>query len=168
MNTITLIAIFNQFRYSSNEFPNLRIRPQLSDRILEAVTLSIVVATWAYILYAYFNSPNRETSSHLLAYLAFGLPPLLLCAIAYLPIRFWVFPVRINAKNVVTQFFLVQRWFRVFNILASLLFLLIVVEGVGINFDIAEELIPLIAKAILILMLVTVIVYYIIASRYNK
>lgn len=151
--------------YSTKEYPNLRIKPTVVDRLLEAMTIVIVVAAWVCLLYVYFNSANRAMYCHLLTSMALGLPTFLLFGIAYLPIRFVNFPIRITANNVATQYFLAIRLLRVINVLITLLFLFFVMNKVSKDLDIAKDIIYLLSAIVTTFIPISLIVYYIFAFR---
>ena len=86
---------------------------------------------------------------------------------AYLPIRWIRFPVRITERNVAVQYFMAARIARILNVFLTLLFLTLVFNKVEMGYGIPQDLCNMITSAVVGLMILALIVYYILAFKYK-
>ena len=134
--------------YSGKNCPNVRFQPTVIDRILEGTALLIVLVTWISIYWLY---TQREGAL---------LPAVLMGGLAYLPVRFINFPIRVTERNAAVQYLFAIRLTRVMNIIL-LLVLLGSVWGLYYAFG------KLLLLVSFVLLGVAFIGYYILAFKYK-
>ena len=85
--------------YSGKNCPNVRFQPTVIDRILEGTALLIVLVTWISIYWLY---TQREGALLPAVWVMGGCSIfcfLLMGGLAYLPVRFINFPIRVTERN---------------------------------------------------------------------
>lgn len=146
--------------YSGKDAPEVRFRPMVIDRMLEAAALLVVLATWVGVYWLYVQTEGRLPSY---VWVMGGCSVccfLLVGAAAYLPVRFINFPVRVNERNVGIQYLLAVRLVRVMNILLCLVLL----RRSFVEFC---ELLNYVWVFSLLLLVPALLVYYVLAFRYK-
>ena len=154
--------------YSTKEFPNIRVYPTIIDRILEGVAVLLAIAAWVCAIWVYIHIEDKITANF--SFMAAGLGTLCLLLVgisAYLPIRWIRFPVRITERNVAVQYFMAARIARILNVFLTLLFLTLVFNKVEMGYGIPQDLCNMITSAVVGLMILALIVYYILAFKYK-
>ncbi len=160
--------MFNLGPYSTKEFPNIRVYPTIIDRILEGVAVLLAIAAWVCAIWVYIHIEDKITANF--SFMAAGLGTLCLLLVgisAYLPIRWIRFPVRITERNVAVQYFMAARIARILNVFLTLLFLTLVFNKVEMGYGIPQDLCNMITSAVVGLMILALIVYYILAFKYK-
>lgn len=146
--------------YSGKNAPEVRFRPMVIDRILEAAALLVVLATWVGIYWLYVQAEGRLSSYVWMMGGCSVFCFLLMWVAACLPVRFINFPVRVNERNIGIQYLLAVRLVRVMNIILCLLLLgELLVEFYGFP----KSLLVL----LLLLLMLVLLVYYVLAFKYK-
>ena len=146
--------------YSGKNCPNVRFQPTVLDRILEGTALLIVLVTWISIYWLY---TQREGALLPAVWVMGGCSIfcfLLMGGLAYLPVRFINFPIRVTERNAAVQYLFAIRLTRVMNIIL-LLVLLGSVWGLYYAFG------KLLLLVSFVLLGVAFIGYYILAFKYT-
>ena len=146
--------------YSGKNCPNVRFQPTVLDRILEGTALLIVRVTWISIYWLY---TQREGALLPAVWVMGGCSIfcfLLMGGLAYLPVRFINFPIRVTERNAAVQYLFAIRLTRVMNIIL-LLVLLGSVWGLYYAFG------KLLLLVSFVLLGVAFIGYYILAFKYK-
>lgn len=146
--------------YSGKNAPEVRFTPTVLDRILEAAALLVQFATWGGIYWLSVRTEEPLSSdvwmtggSSLFCFLLIGIS-------AYLPIRYFNFPVRVDARNVAVQYLLAVRLGRVLNVWVGLTFFLALFRE---YYEFAKVGLPL----SLLLLVPVLLGYYVLAFRYK-
>ena len=109
--------------YSGKNCPNVRFHPTVIDRILEGTALLVVLVTWVGIYWLY---TQREGALLSAVWVMGGCSIfcfLLMGGLAYLPVRFINFPIRVTERNAAVQYLFAIRLTRVMNIILLLVLL---------------------------------------------
>ncbi len=107
--------------YSGRNMPNIRLTPTMADRIMELLALLLLIGGWVFAFVTHVKG-GIEFSKDLWISLGINTFAFLLAAgIAYIPIRFVNFPVRVHEGNMVVQYRYATRFCRVLNIVIQLL-----------------------------------------------
>ena len=104
--------------YSGADYPDLRFLPSRLDHVLEGGVILLLLTAWASAFYFHFGpQPAGAEPSYVWAMAGSSLLTALLLGVsAYLPMRFYSFPVRLTDENVGMQCMLAVRLVRVLNI----------------------------------------------------
>ena len=144
--------------FSAHDCPDVHFRPAVVDWVVEGVALLLVVLGWVGVLWLYSTQGGQADGSLWVSAISSLFVFALMVTGARLPVRFIRFPVRVNARNVGQQYVCVVRLLRAFNVCICLLF------AVGPWTD--HHLWARIAcLAALVLMALSLAVYYIVALR---
>lgn len=146
--------------YSGKSAPEVRFSPTALDRILEVAALLAVLAVWGGVCWLSVRTEGRLSpdvwmtgGGALLCFLLVGMS-------AYLPVRHFNFPVRVDARNVAVQYLLAVRLVRVLNVWLCLTFFLALFRE-----HYAFARIGLLLS--LLLLVPVLLVYYLLAFRYK-
>ena len=146
--------------YSGSNCPNVRFRPALVDRLLEAVALALFLFLCGSVYWFYTHSGGTLPHDVWVVWGGAAFCLLLLGGCAYLPVRFVHFPVRVNERNVAVQYLLAVRLVRVVNVILNLTFL----AQVYMEYYRWAE--PLFGVTF-VLLIMALIGYYVLAFRYK-
>lgn len=170
-------------RFQDNKQERPRSRPELEpiDRILELISIVLLISFFAYLIHKYPNLPasipsHFNASGEVDTYSAKGtvwaLPAIalftyvLLTLISFIPHTF-NFTVKITPQNAIRQYTLALRMIRVLKVIISGLFLTISLGVVRVAMGQASGLGIWFMPVFLILIFVPIIIYFVMASRKN-
>lgn len=158
--------MINLGRYSGADLPNVRIQPRLLDWVMEAIS----VLVWISLLCITFL--YRQEISGMGGGKNFILPgistliTLLFLWSARAPIRYFNFPVRVTERNYVTQLILAVRFCRVVSIQLNITFLLRFLADCVVQDEVVKRYLHGCSATLIVLLLVSFIIYFLIARRY--
>ena len=154
----------NLGNYSAGEFGQVRFSPSFLDRVLEGITLLVMLSTWALVFYQCSvpgGLTEAEAECEWIVIISSLIVTGLLGITAYCTMKRYKFPVRLTAYNIAMQCMLAVRCVRVLNICINLMFLVSTLAQSGI---LPTEAFIFIPFALMILSLLT---YYMLAYRYK-
>jgi len=172
--------IFNIFSRYKRDLPNVRVPRTIADKIMEVVAAILLVLIWglAVIFYhklpdiipIHFNVLGEADKWGNKGYLFFMASIATLAMIgtgvsSYFPTRMTNFPIRITEKNILPQVKLASHYLRILNILLGILFIVILCSMSESLFPVRQGLFTVLTGIIVILLMLSVFVYYLLARR---
>lgn len=148
--------MINLGRYSGRDCPRVYCRPTLPDRVLEGLTLLILILMWV----GFCRLPLEDTAEPLTSCILATVLGALMLATAYAPVRLFNFPVRVDAGNIGVQYLLATRLCRCMAVCVTLL----TASMVFIDVYVWAKVLVAISGILLPCML---LVYFFLAFRYK-
>ncbi|WP_353332557.1 DUF1648 domain-containing protein [Bacteroides sedimenti] len=175
-----MLRIFPPF-YKNQQ--DIRLPRTKVDKIMEAIALLLLIATWllAIIFYpklpdvipVHFNFAGEAdgwgSKSHLFILAAVATLVMALTGFsAYYPMRMTNLRIKFTEETKATQLFLASRLLRTVNILIGVLFILVEFSMASSLFTVKPRLFSLLTGVIVILLLLSILVYFALARKYRK
>lgn len=164
------------------KLPDVRAPRAFGDKILEAVAVLLILGIWvvAFILYNkapdvipthinIYGKADRIGSKDTLLVLA-GIATFVMSLTGYrsfFPSRMSRFPVQITDQNMLIQYALIARYLRALNVLVGMLFVAMLFNLSNFFLSIGDGIFEILMVIIVALLLLSAVVYNILARRYR-
>lgn len=151
---------------SGKNMPNVYLELTPLDRILEGLIVLFAVAAWVLTLVLYYNS-SLPTKHLFIVSSVITMFTLLFLWSSRAPIRFYNFPVILNERNYVMQYFIASRFTRIIGLLLNPLLFFQAMITIEPGLNIPPGFFLIIVCAFTVLLLASFIGYYIVAFRHR-
>lgn len=159
--------MINLGRYPGTDVPNVKAQPRMIDWVMDAVSILMWIAIVCItIIYRQELAGVKEGKGFILPGIS-TLITLLFLWSTRAPIRYFNFPVRVTERNYVTQYLLATRMCRVISIQINASFLLTMIGKTMILDAPSKDYLSMTSALLIGLVLISVIIYYLIARRYR-
>lgn len=149
---------------SGNGMPNVRLELAPIDRILEGVAALLTIAAWILALVFYFRLSASGPRLFIAPCVMVALTAALIWS-SRAPIRYYNFPVKLNERNYVMQYFIASRFIRILNIIANLMVFFGLFSELESSLNVPSGLFSLFMYIASGLMFLSLVGYYIFAFR---
>lgn len=151
---------------SGKSMPNVYLELTPVDRILEGLAIMLTVAAWVLAIVFYFNLAHPPSQLFISPIMMTVMVIVFLWA-SRAPIRFYNFPVKLNERNYVMQYFIASRFTRVASLIVCLMTFCGLLMELAWVLGVAEGVFLIMLHIITGILLLSFIVYYVLAFRYR-
>lgn len=151
---------------SGKSMPNVYLELTPVDRIVEGLAIMLTVAAWVLAIVFYFDLASPP-SKLFIAPIVMTLLVVVFLWASRAPIRFYSFPVKLNERNYVMQYFIATRFTRVVGLLGCLIILCGLFVELEPIFDMAPGFFLNMMYGVTGFFILSFIVYYVFAFRYR-
>ncbi|WP_163173125.1 hypothetical protein [Bacteroides sp. 51] len=144
--------------------PNVYLELTLIDRILEGLAILFTVAAWILATVVYFGVVSPP-SKLFVSPIAMTVAMIVFLWASRAPIRFYNFPVKLNERNYVMQYFIATRFTRVVSLIICLMSFCGLFMELEWVFGMTQGFFQLMMHIVLGVLLLSFVFYYIFAFR---
>lgn len=167
--------------YKQN-LPNVRIPRTFTDKIMETLAAILLVLVWGLAVIFYHKLPDiipihfnisgeaDRWGGKVYLFIMAGIASLAMIGTgisSYFPTRMTNFPIRITENNMLPQLILVSHYLRILNLLLGILFIVILCSMSESLFPMFHGLFNVLAGIVVILIMLSILIYYFLARRYR-
>ena len=175
--------IFNIFPRYKRDLPNVRAPRTIADKIMEVAAAILLVLIWVLAVIFYHKLPDiipvhfnflgevDKWGNKGYIFLMAGIATLAMIGTgvsAYFPTRMTNFPIRLTEKNILPQVKLASHYLRILNILLGILFIIILCSMSESLFPVRQGLFTVLAGNVVLLLVLSILIYYILARKYFR
>ena len=172
--------MLNLFPWFNQNRPDVRVPRTIIDKILEAITLLLLLTMWGIALIFYNKVPDIipvhfnfageadgwGSKINLFILAGVGTFAMIITGLSsYFPLRMTNLPIKITETNKVQHAILVSRYLRILNILLGILFIVILCSMSESLFSERQGLLAVFSSIIVLLLLLSILIYYLLARR---